>query len=204
MRFVRGGLARVVAWAWKHGMKSGPSNKALESELAGLLAPRFSGIRAEVGKSDHWNRPCVTFRWTGFAGLLPEERFHRLVAVLPAEIRENRLAGFVWLELADDENVDAFLKLPRSEDIVDREAEIYTELVKARLFDLLADAMSGSPEQKCTGDFREMIRLLTAKRFPPKRVSDAKLLMIRHHAFCDCQILQTARGELAELFADAA
>lgn len=185
-------------------MKSRPSNKALESELAGLLAPHFPGIRVEIGKSNRWKRPCVTFRWAGFAGLLPEERFHRLVAVLPAEVREKRLAGFVWLELADDESVDAFLKLPRSEDIADREAEIYIELVKAKLFDLLADAMSGAPEQKCTGDFREMIRLLTAKRFAAKRICDAKLLMIRHHSFCDCQILQTARGELAELFADAA
>lgn len=185
-------------------MKSGPSNKALESELAGLLAPRFFGIRVEIGKCDRWDRPCVTFRWAGFTGLLPEERFHRLVAVLPADIREKRLAGFVWLELADDESLDAFLKLPRSEDIADREAEIYTGLVKAGLFDSLADAMGASSEQRCAGDFREMIRLLKAKRFPPKRVSDAKLLMIRHHAFCDCQILQTARGELAELFADAA
>jgi len=157
-----------------------------------------------VGKSERWNRPCVTFRWTGFAGLLPEERFHRLVAALPAEVREERLAGFVWLELADDESVDAFLRLPRSEDIADREAEIFTELFKAGLFDSLADVMGGSPGQKCAGDFREMIRLLSGVGFSEKRILDAKLLMIRHNAFCDCQILQTARGELAELFADAA
>jgi len=185
-------------------MKNGSSNKALENELTGLLAPRFAGIRVEIAKSPRWNRPSVTFRWSGFEKLLPEERFHRLVAVLPANVRDERLAGFVWIELAEKETVDAFLKLPRSEDIAKREADIYSDLVKAKLFDALAEAMGVSPEQKCNGDFQEMLRLLKAKRFPSNRLVGAKLLMIRHHAFCDCQVLLTACGELAKLFANAA
>ena len=201
---VLGFLGCVAKGVGKDGMKSRPSNKALESALTKLLASRFAGIRVEIGKNQRWDRPCVTFRWAGFAGLLPEERFHRLVAALPAEVREERLPGFVWLELADGESVDAFLKLPRSEDIAAREAEIYAKLVKAGMFDSLVEAMGPTPGQKCAGNFDEMIRLLKRKRFAPKRLVDARLLMIRHHAFCDCQVLQTAREELAELFADAA
>ncbi len=185
-------------------MKKEPSKKTLESELTGLLAPRFSGIRVEIGKNRRWYRPCVTFRWSGFDGLLPEERFQRLVSVLPAKLREEQMTGFIWLELTETETVDEFLKLPRSEDIANREAEIYAELVRVDLFDSLAKALGSPPERKCEGDFREMLRVLKAKRFGANRLVDARLLMIRHHAFCDCQVLLTARDKLAKLFADAA
>src|SRR5262245_39473630 len=104
------------------------------AELTAILAAKFSGIRVETAHSTHWNRPCVTFRWHNFAGLLPEERFHRLVSAIPADFREKKLVGFVWLELADGETIDEFLRLPRSEDVADRGAKIYAGLMKAGLF----------------------------------------------------------------------
>ena len=185
-------------------MNKESSNKMLEKELTNTFRSRFPGIGVEIGRNQRWNRPCVTFRWSGFEGLLPEERFQRLVAVLPVQLREERLSGFIWLELSETETIDVFLKLPRSEDIATREGEIYADLVKAKLFDALAEAMGAAPEQNCGGDFREMVRLLKAKRFGANRLVDARLLMIRHHAFCDCQVLQTACGELAKLIAHAA
>ena len=48
-------------------------------------------------------------------------------AVIPTDFREQKMAGFVWLELAQGESVEEFLKLPRSEDIADREAEIFKD-----------------------------------------------------------------------------
>lgn len=128
--------------------------------------------------------------------MLPEERYRRLVAALPAEVREQRLAGFVWLELADGEDVEAFLKQPRSEDIADREEPVYQSLMKIDLFASLTEAMGKSPEKKCDGEFGELSRILRSAKFSGKQVTDAKLLMIRHHAYCDCQVLQTAKPEL--------
>lgn len=169
-----------------------------------MLSQKFPGIGVAVAHSEKWNRPCVTFEFNGFAGLLPEERFHRLVMAIPTEFREQKLAGFVWLELAEGESVDEFLKQPRSEDIAQREAEVYGELARAKFFDALAQSMGDSPDKRCGGDFREMVRILSARRFSAAKLRDTKLLMIRHRAFCDCQILLTARAELAKLFADAA
>lgn len=180
------------------------SFETLERELGNMLAPKFPGISVDIAHSAKWNRPCVTFTSRDFSGLLPEERFQRLVTLIPTDFREQKMAGFVWLELAEGESVEDFLKLPRSEDIADREAEIYGELAKAKLFDSLAESMGTSPDKRCGGDFRESIRLLSAKRFSTKKLDDAKLLMIRHRAFCDCQILLAAMPELARLFADAA
>lgn len=169
-----------------------------------MLKAKFPGMDIEIAPSSKWNRPSVTFTSPSFAGLLPEERFHRLVGAIPTEFREQKMAGFVWLELAEGETVDEFLKLPRSEDVSDREAKTYGELAKAKLFESLAEALGKSPDKRCGGDFQEMARLMTAKRLSAAKVRDAKLLMIRHRAFCDCQILLTAMPELAKLFADAA
>ena len=78
--------------------------KTLEAQLASLLADPFPGMTLEVGRSERWNRTCVTFRWAGFAKLLPEERFHRLTKAIPEGFRESRMRGFVWLELAPDDS----------------------------------------------------------------------------------------------------
>ncbi len=185
-------------------MKAASSFEPIQRELAKMLSGKFPGMSIEIAHSAKWKRPCVTFRWRDFEGLLPEERFHRLVAAIPTEFREQKMAGFVWLELTEGETVEEFLKLPRSEDVADREAKIYGELMKAELFDSLAEAMGASPDKRCSGDFREMARLLSAKRFSAAKLRDAKLLMIRHRAFCDCQVLLTAKAELARLFAEAA
>ena len=96
-------------------------DRKLEKKLHEMLAERFVGIEVRVEHIDRWQRMGVTFRWSGFAGLLPEERFQRLAAALPDTYREQELQGLVWLELAPDESVGQFLKLPRSEDVADRE-----------------------------------------------------------------------------------
>jgi len=184
--------------------KSTVAFERLKHELLEILSAKFPGIEIEVENSAKWDRPCVTFRSKEFAGLLPEERFQRLAAVIPTEFREQKMAGLVWVELAEGESLEAFLKLPRSEDIAEREAEIYGQLARVKLFELLKEAMGTSPDRRCMGDFREMERLLTIKRFPADGIRDAKLLMIRHRAYCDCAILLTAQAELARLYADAA
>lgn len=176
----------------------------LTQQLAAMTHDTFPDMTVKVAFSTRWNRPCVTFTSSDFEGLLPEERFHRLVGIIPADFRDQEMAGFVWLELAEGESLDEFLKLPRSEDVAAREKEIYGTLAREGLFESLADALGGSPDQHCEGDFREMTRLLAAAGVASDAIRDAKLLMIRHHAYCDCQILLTARTRLAQLFADAA
>ncbi len=185
-------------------MKGAKKFQTLRGELAGMLSAKFPAIQIEIADSEKWQRPCVTFISPDFADLLPEERFQRLVTVIPAEFREQKLAGFVWLELAEGESVETFLKLPRSEDIANREAEIYKQLMDVEFFESLAEKMGASPDKRCSGGFREMTRELSDHCFSPEQIRDAKLLMIRHRAFCDCQILLTAMPELAKLFTNAA
>lgn len=205
----RGGTIPQVAKAhlpWLSGvhMKSKSSLESLQRELQAMLAKKFPGIDVKAEPTSRWNRPCVTFTSASFDGLLPEERFQRLVAVIPTDFREQNMAGLVWVELAPGETLDEFLKLPRSEDVASREREIYGSLAKAKLFESLSEALGSSPDKRCGGDFRELDRILKARRFSQDALRDAKLLLIRHRAYCDCQVLLTAQSELARLYADAA
>jgi len=185
-------------------MAGDADHRALERDLLHLLEGRFPGIGVEVAHSARWGRMSVTFRWSGFADLLPEERFHRLVTALPAQVREQRLLGFVWLELSPKETVEQFLKLPRSEDMADREAAVYAGLKKAHFFEELAMALGASPEAKCPGNFSRSAAILSRNHYSPAKLRDAKLAFIRRGAYCDCQALLTAQQLLAELYTGAA
>ena len=167
-----------------------------------MLAPHYAGMEVAVEHSRRWERTCVTFRWDGFADLLPEERFERLVRVIPEEFRRDKLGGFVWLELVPGEDIDVFLKLPRSDDIADREEEIYSGLEEAGILEALKDALGPTPSKACQGEFGELGVVLATKKFSKDRINDAKLLFIRNCAYCDCQALLTVRKELAQLYRD--
>lgn len=185
-------------------MASDSTTKKLEFELNEFVASAFPTMTVEVAQSDRWNRTCVTFRWDGFTGLLPEERFHRLARVIPEDFRQSRLRDVVWLELADGETVDAYLNLPRSEDLDNREAGVYRELTAANFFDSLRSKMGGNAEKSCRGGFEETNAVLSARKRSAAEISDAKLLFIRHGVYCDCQVLHTVEPELEELFVGAA
>ncbi|MFQ5463351.1 MAG: hypothetical protein ACE5E5_12095 [Phycisphaerae bacterium] len=185
-------------------MSGNGGEQHLASELLEQLAPRFPGIDVRVAHSDRWNRPCATFCWDGFAGLLPEERFQRLATVLPEDFRASRMHGVVWMELAPGESVEAFLKLPRSEDLGDREEEIYRRLSKGGFFDLLAKRLGTAPKRSCGGDFRETASAIKRGKSIDVSLIDAKLVFIRRGVFCDCQVLQGAQPALAKRYAGAA
>jgi hypothetical protein len=185
-------------------MTEAPTSTLLEADLAELLAPGFPGIAIEVGENERWDRPCVTFRWTGFSELLPEERFHRLTGAIPEVFRSERLAGFIWLELAAGETVEAFLRLPRSEDVASREACVYEELLETGFFKVLGKSLGRSPKKNCGGGFSASAAALVECKRSPAQVQDTKLVFIRHGAYCDCQVLESIRPGLAELYAGAA
>lgn len=172
------------------------SDKQVAAELKEMLSPSHPGIEVEIAQHPRWQRRCVTFRWPGFAELLPEERFYRLVRMIPENYRVEKLSGAVWLELAPTETVDQFLSLPRSEDIAERERRIYKRMVQVGFFFSLSDSLGPSPEATCGGDFAKSIAILFEKGLSRDEIRDFKLVLIRNNAFCDCQVLITAHPAL--------
>lgn len=185
-------------------MATEKQDRKLEMDLVALLARSFPGMTVEARHSKRWDRMCLTFRWAGFAGLLPEERFRRLLGVISESFREERLSGCVWLELAQGETIDQFLKMPRSEDIADREQAIFAELQDRGFFDALRRALKPTPTKACQGDFSSTGSALSKGRSTDKVTQDAKLLFIRHGAYCDCQVLAEVEPALSKLSVGAA
>ena len=198
-----GGLTIVAPHAHLPVMPTGTHVNTVEAELTAMLLPHLPGARVRVDHSERWDRPCATFRWNGFLGLLPEERFHRLVQMIPEEFRAGKMAGFVWLELAPGEDVEAFLAQPRSEDVAEREGEIYAGLLDAGFFKKLAAALGPSPDKRCPGDYATTADVLAECGYDAPRTDEVKLILIRHGAYCDCQALVSVRGTLAEQYGRA-
>lgn len=179
-------------------MTTAKRDRELEGELAALTAERFPGIDIRIEHSDRWQRMSVTFRWAGFGDLLPEERFHRLQSVIPDAFRERKLTGFVWLELAEGETIDGFLKLPRSEDVAEREAELYEKMTGSDFFGGLKKALGRSAMKSCPGDLSTSAGVLKEAGWPKRDVEAGKLVFIRHGAYCDCQVLESVAPALKE------
>lgn len=177
-------------------------DKAIEAELIEMLSDKFPGIEVEAVHRERWNRMSVSFRWSGFADLLPEERFQRLVSVIPEAFRATRLAGFIWLELAPGESIDDFLHHPRSEDVAGREGEIYKKLDESGCLGTLKKSMGRSPQKTCTGGFAKVGEVLRGAKWSPDAIRDAKLVFIRHGAYCDCQVVETVSAALKENYGD--
>ena len=175
---------------------------AIAAELLTYVSKRIPDVRIDVSFNDRWHRPCVTFGSPVFEGLLPEERFHRLMLIIPESFREKRMAGFVWLELSPGESVEQFLELPRSEDVLPGEARVFARLRKSKFFDSLRQALGESPQSLCGGDFAASWKILSTAKLSKPMMTDVKLVFIRHGAYCDCQVLQTVEAALSALYPD--
>ena len=161
----------------------------LQAKLARLLGEKLPGITIEVGHSERWDRTSLTFRWSGFDDLLAEERFHRLFRCIPEDFYEEYLCGCIWFELGSTESVEDFLKLPRAEDVRDKEPQVVRKLTRAGFFEALGEELGEEPVSRCGGDFSAVRRVLAAKKFTKPALCDALLVLMRNGAFCDCEAL---------------
>jgi len=203
-------LDKPASVATVRHMPATQNYQAIRAKLFAIVQRRLERIQVEVTHSERWNRPCATFTWSGFAGLLPEERFQRLARVIPEEFRNTKMAGFVWLELAPGESLEQFLALPRSEDVADREDDIYRSLVRVGFFRRLAEALSSSPEDVCAGDFAHTVEIIDSDAGAESGATatvtaeDAKLTFIRLGVYCDCQVNRCAEPAMSKQHAGAA
>ncbi len=165
---------------------------AVQKTLRDLLSPVFAGIEIEVSRDRRWQRPVVVARWAGFEGCLPEQRFWRLMQAIPAKVYEEKLAGLVFFELAPGESIDDYLKMPRSEDVADKEEKLIRVLMNRSFFGKLLDALGDPPQKACDGNFTVARGILKECGISPKRRQEICLLLILHGAYCDCQALTTA------------
>ncbi len=165
----------------------------IAGDLVGFLADSCPGIDVTVGRSERWQRTCLTFRWEGFRTLLLEERFRRIARLIPPEYFRSHCRDAVWLELAPDESIDEFLAQPRSEDVDSRLPDIWKMLRGCSFFAALEDELVRIPLGSCPDDLSVSKRVLAAKNLTADEVRDACLAFIRKEACNDWEVLQKVR-----------
>jgi hypothetical protein len=157
------------------------------------VAKACPGVRVEADHSRRWDRLCLTFRWDGFAGLLPEERFRLVAGQVPPAFYDEHCRGAVWLELTDGEAIDDYLALPRSEDIDPRLADVWAGLRALNFFAALEDELVRITFDQCPDDLSISKRVLAAKHAGPELAQDAVLAFMRHEAYSDWEVLRKVR-----------
>lgn len=174
-------------------MAKNKTDKQIADELAGFVGAVCPGVQVEVGLSPRWNRRCLTFRWPGFALLLPEERFRLVAKPVPPAFFEAHLGGAVWLELTDTETIDAYLALPRSEDIDPKLPQVWAALGELNFFAALEDELVRIAVADCPDDLSISKRVLAAKDAPAELREAAVLAFMRHEAYTDWEVLRKVR-----------
>jgi hypothetical protein len=173
-------------------------HEQLRDELLRVLRVHFPGIEVEVAP---WEgdprRLAVRFVEPSFAGLYLLQRYHQLVHLIPAQLRERELSNAVWFELAPGERPED-LRHPDEELTEDIAEAVLAVLARQGAFealdDLLCPADPAQQAEKCAGDFRLMRGIVQALGHDADGQFDIFHVLMARGGFCDCEILANAAG----------
>jgi hypothetical protein len=170
----------------------------LRAELLRVLRGRYPTIEIEVAP---WDRDparlAVRFVEPSFAGLYLLQRYHQLVHLIPAELRDRELSNAVWFELAPGERPED-LRHPDEELTEDIAEAVLAVLARQRAFEALDDLLCptdpAQQAEKCAGDFRLMRGIVQALGHDEDAQFDIFHVLMASGGFCDCEILANAAG----------
>lgn len=170
----------------------------IEDQLQKHLAARFEDVSVRVGDDIHYKGTNVIVTSSHFAGWLPEQRFHHIVRALPQEFYEKYLrVGMVWFELAPGEQPKQYMKMPRSEDVADEDADIAQMLVRIGFAKKLKNLIADEGGDASPDDF-ELTRVVLAELDLDESVIEKVcLFLIGRGAFCDAHVVKDVLPQLA-------
>lgn len=172
--------------------------RRIQVQLQAHLAERFEDVSVEIGDDIHYPGTNIVITSRAFEGLLPEQRFHHVVRAIPPDFYDQHLrhAG-VWFELAPGETSRDLMRMPRSEDVADREDEILEMMNRHRVFEQLGTWLTAPLPQTSVDDFTVSRRVFSEAGFDQRETTRACLFLIRKGAFCDVQVLVDVLPKLA-------
>lgn len=169
----------------------------IQSALQAALQESFAEVAVQVGDDIHYPGTNVVITSPDFAGLYPEQRFHHVVRVLPAELYETLRGNVVWFELAPGESAIHYMKMPRSEDIVGQEMGILKRLTEVKFFKQFEAKLMAKRQAPSPLDFIMAKQILADAGLSPEEIKRACLFFIRHGGYSDVQVFSNVMEELA-------
>jgi len=160
------------------------------------LEPVLKGVKVEVSSSARWERPVVMVRWAGFSDLLAEQRFRRVIRCFPKAFYEQKLQELIWFELTPEQSIDAYLAMPRSEDMNNKSTTISKQLKKRNFYAKLAESLGNGPRPGCDDNFTRSRAILKSFRYSQRRIEECCLMFISQGAYCDCEVLTVTQPNI--------
>lgn len=162
----------------------------IQEALATFIHPSYPDmeIRVEAWTNDA-SRLAIYFRETKFALLYPQQRWHYLHHLIPAEFQDRHLSNSVWFELAPGELPDDLVY--SDEELVAEITEPIMGILNTTGFFATLDEVFTRPENPaiCWGDFRVAKSILPTKGFVESEYFDVFSVLMGQGGYCDCEIL---------------
>ena len=162
----------------------------IQEALASFIHPSYPEmeIRVEAWTADP-SRLAIYFRETKFALLYPQQRWHYLNHLIPAEFHDSYLSSSVWFELAPGEQPSDLVY--SDEELVANITEPIMSILNTTGFFATLDEQFTRPEDPavCWGDFRVAKSILSTKGFIESEYFDVFSVLMAQGVYCDCEIL---------------
>jgi hypothetical protein len=162
----------------------------IQEALATFIHPSYPHMEIRVEPwADDPSRLAIYFLETKFALLYPQQRWHYLHHLIPAEFQDRYLSSSLWFELAPGES-PGDLVYSDEELVADITEPIMTILNNTSFFRTLDEAFT-RPENPavCWGDFRVAKSILPTKGFFESEYFDVFSVLMAQGGYCDCEIL---------------
>jgi hypothetical protein len=164
--------------------------RQIQKALATFIHSSYPDMEIRVEPwADDPARLSVFFTVLIFALLYPQQRWHYLHHLIPAEFQDRYLSNSVWFELAPGES-PSDLVYSDDEGVAAITEPIMTILNKTSFFTTLDEAFT-RPEKPavCWGDFRVAKSILPTKGIFESEFFDVFSVLMAQGSYCDCEIL---------------
>jgi hypothetical protein len=165
----------------------------IQQDLLSFVEDSYPDMQIDVRPWDEDpERLAIYFIEAKFSLLYPQQRFHYLTHLIPADYQESHLQNSVWFELAPGET-PADLRYPDDQLIADITSDVLKVVNAAQIFETLDNVLSplepGKAQALCYGDYRHTRKILLERGFTNDEFFDVFHVFMAQGGFCDCEIL---------------
>ena len=162
----------------------------IQEALATFIHPSYPNMEIRVEPwADDPSRLAIYFLEPKFALLYPQQRWHYLHHLIPAEFQDRHLSSSVWFELAPGESPSDLVYYDEAA-VADITEPIMTILNKTSFFATLGESFTRAENPAiCWGDFRIAKSILPMKGFVESEYFDVFSVLMAQGGYCDCEIL---------------
>ncbi|GJQ25826.1 MAG: hypothetical protein HBSAPP02_08580 [Phycisphaerae bacterium] len=158
-------------------------------QLQEYVRARFEDAIVQIGEGLHYRGTNVVITSKAFAGQLPEQRYGLVLRTIPEAFFKKYLrGGVVWFELAPGESGKDYMRMPRSEDVAARSADVLARMKKSGVLKQLEQAVAQAKGALSAVRLDLARECMDAAGWSPDEVQEGSLVLIGRGSLCDADL----------------